>query len=61
MKTVRHNPDPNYRAMAGTDDATLIARGRADGELYECKARRGEIVPLPSRSRHDRDEDTVTA
>ena len=25
IKTVRHNPDPNYRAMAGTDDATLIA------------------------------------
>ena len=22
IKTVRHNPDPNYRAMAGTDDAT---------------------------------------
>src|SRR5581483_12275045 len=27
IKTVRHNPDPNYRAMAGTDDATLIAKG----------------------------------
>ena len=23
IKTVRHNPDPNYRAMAGTDNATL--------------------------------------
>ena len=31
IKTVRHNPDPNYRAMAGTDDATLLARGRPDG------------------------------
>jgi hypothetical protein len=28
INTVRHNPDPNYRAMAGTDDATLFARGR---------------------------------
>jgi len=28
VNTVRHNPDPNYRAMAGTDDATLFARGR---------------------------------
>ena len=34
IKTVRHNPDPNYRAMAGTDDATLLARGRPDGDLY---------------------------
>ena len=28
IQTVRHNPDPNYRAMAGTDDATLLAKGR---------------------------------
>ena len=34
IKTIRHNPDPNYRAMAGTDDATLIARGWPDGRLY---------------------------
>ena len=34
INTVRHNPDPNYRAMAGTDDATLLARGRPDGDLY---------------------------
>ena len=34
IRTVRHNPDPNYRAMAGTDDATLLARGRADGDLF---------------------------
>jgi hypothetical protein len=34
IKTVRHNPDPNYRAMAGTDDATLLARGRPDGDVY---------------------------
>jgi hypothetical protein len=44
VKTVRHNPDPNYRAMAGTDDATLIARGRADGELYRF---RGALKELP--------------
>jgi hypothetical protein len=34
VQTVRHNPDPNYRAMAGTDDATLLARGRADGNQF---------------------------
>ena len=44
VKTVRHNPDPNYRAMAGTDDATLLARGRPDGELYRFK---GELRELP--------------
>src|SRR5437660_342964 len=44
IKTVRHNPDPSYRAMAGTDDATLIAKGRADGDLYRF---RGELKELP--------------
>jgi len=44
IKTVRHNPDPNYRAMAGTDDATLIAKGRADGKLYRF---RGALKELP--------------
>jgi len=44
VKTIRHNPDPNYRAMAGTDDATLLARGRADGELYRFK---GALKELP--------------
>ena len=44
VKTVRHNPDPNYRAMAGTDDATLLARGRPDGELFRFK---GELRELP--------------
>jgi hypothetical protein len=34
IKTIRHNPDPSYRAMAGADDATLSARGRPDGALY---------------------------
>jgi hypothetical protein len=44
VKTVRHNPDPNYRAMAGTDDATLIAKGFAEGNLYRFK---GELKELP--------------
>src|SRR5437870_6228772 len=34
VTTVRHNPDPSYRAMAGTDDATLLARGKSDGDLF---------------------------
>lgn len=44
IKTIRHNPDPNYRAMAGTDDATLLARGSPDGDLYRF---RGELRELP--------------
>src|SRR5215475_791369 len=44
IKTVRHNPDPNYRALAGTDDATLLARGKADGALYRFE---GVLKELP--------------
>ena len=44
VKTVRHNPDPNYPAMAGTDDATLIAQGAPDGNLYRF---RGALKELP--------------
>ncbi len=43
VKTVRHNPDPNYRAMAGTDDATLIARGWPDGGVYRFEGRLREV------------------
>jgi len=34
IKTIRHNPDPSFRALAGADDATLTARGRPDGAVY---------------------------
>jgi T3SS negative regulator,GrlR len=44
IKTVRHNPDPNYPAMAGTDDATLSARGKPDGKLYRFQ---GTLDVLP--------------
>jgi hypothetical protein len=44
VTTVRHNPDPNYRAMAGTDDATLLARGKADGDLFRFA---GGLKELP--------------
>src|ERR1700704_722767 len=43
IKPVRHNPDPNYRAMAGTDDATLLARGRPYGDLYRFEGRLKEL------------------
>jgi len=44
IKTIRHNPDLDYPAMAGTDDATLIARGRPDGKLYRFE---GLLKELP--------------
>jgi hypothetical protein len=50
VSTVRHNPDPNYKAMAGTDDATLVARGRADGDLYRFEGRLRELPDVPFHS-----------
>ena len=43
ITTVRHNPDPNYPAMAGTDDATLLARGKLDGARYRFEGRLNEV------------------
>ena len=50
INTVRHNPDPNYPAMAGTDDATLFARGRRDGARYLFEGRLRELPDTPFRS-----------
>jgi hypothetical protein len=50
IKTVRHNPDPSYRAMAGTDDATLIAKGSPDGDLYRFKGELKELPGVPFQS-----------
>ena len=50
IQTIRHNPDPNYRAMAGTDDATLLAKGRADGHLYRFEGGLKELPGVPFQS-----------
>ena len=50
INTVRHNPDPNYPAMAGTDDATLLARGRRDGELIRFEGGLRELPGVPFQS-----------
>jgi hypothetical protein len=50
IKTVRHNPDPHYRAMAGTDDATLIAKGWLDGDLVRFKGELKELPGVPFQS-----------
>lgn len=44
INTVRHNPDPNFLAMAGRDDATLSARGWPDGTVYRFQ---GSLNTLP--------------
>ena len=44
IKTIRHNPDLTQRPMAGEDDATLNARGRADGTLYRFE---GSLNTMP--------------
>jgi len=52
VSTVRHNPDPSYRAMAGTDDATLFARGGPDpdGGVYRFARRLRELPDVPFQS-----------
>jgi len=50
IDTVRHNPDPNYPAMAGTDDATLLARGRREGELIRFEGALRELPGVPFQS-----------
>lgn len=44
IKTVRHNPDPSYAALAGNDDATLNARGAPHGVVYRFQ---GSLNTLP--------------
>jgi hypothetical protein len=50
INTVRHNPDPNYPAMAGRDDATLFARGVRDGDLIRFQGRLRELADVPFQS-----------
>ncbi|WP_454634416.1 GrlR family regulatory protein [Bradyrhizobium cenepequi] len=47
VRTVRHNPDPSYLAMAGTDDATLVAQGRPDGDTYRFEGGLREVPGVP--------------
>ncbi|MBO4225054.1 hypothetical protein GRB70_21830 [Bradyrhizobium neotropicale] len=47
VRTVRHNPDPNYPAMAGTDDATLVAQGRPNGDTYRFEGGLREVPGVP--------------
>jgi hypothetical protein len=50
IRTSRHNPDPTYSAMAGTDQATLRARGRQDGQVYRFSGELKELPGVPFQS-----------
>jgi len=50
IRTSRHNPDPSFPAMAGTDDATLLARGRRDGRSYRFAGELNELPGVPFQS-----------
>jgi T3SS negative regulator,GrlR len=50
IRTSRHNPDPAFPAMAGTDDATLLARGRPDGSCYRFEGQLKEMPGVPFHS-----------
>jgi hypothetical protein len=43
VRTVRHNFDPAYAPLAGTDDATLRASGRPDGSTYRFEGALNEV------------------
>jgi hypothetical protein len=44
IKTLRHHTDPDYRPLAGTDEATLALRGRAEGDHVHFE---GGLKELP--------------
>jgi len=50
IRTSRHNPDPTYPAMAGTDQATLLAHGRPDGQVYRFSGELKELPGVPFQS-----------
>ncbi|CCE08262.1 conserved hypothetical protein [Bradyrhizobium sp. STM 3843] len=50
IRTSRHNPDPTFPAMAGTDEATLRARGWPDGSLYRFAGELDELPGVPFKS-----------
>src|ERR1700761_551466 len=43
VRTVRHNFDPAFAPLAGTDDATLRASGQPDGDVYRFEGRLNEV------------------
>jgi hypothetical protein len=49
VRTLRHHTDPNYRPMAGADEATLLLRGRAENDVFHFD---GTLVEFPGSVFH---------
>ena len=47
VSTVRHNPDPNYKAMAGTDDATCLRAAKLTAVSIASRAACGNCPTSP--------------
>ncbi|KIU43403.1 MULTISPECIES: GrlR family regulatory protein [Bradyrhizobium] len=47
VSTQRHNPDPAFRPLFGTDAITLMLKGTADGDLVDFE---GEALQRPGVS-----------
>jgi hypothetical protein len=43
VRTLRHHTDPNYRPLAGTDEATLTLRGSAEGDDVQFEGTLNEL------------------
>ena len=50
IKTVRHNPDPNYRAMAGTDDVWKVHAERQASVFASEDAKEGATAFVEKRA-----------
>ncbi|PDT74787.1 GrlR family regulatory protein [Bradyrhizobium sp. C9] len=47
VSTQRHNPDPAFRPLFGTDMITLMLKGTANGDMVDFE---GEALQLPGVS-----------
>ncbi|UFX48201.1 hypothetical protein HAP47_0016680 [Bradyrhizobium sp. 41S5] len=47
VSTQRHNPDPTFRPLFGTDMITLVLKGTANGDMVDFE---GEALQLPGVS-----------
>lgn len=50
IATVRHNPDPAFKPLLGTDVATLVAQGRALGEVMRFEGASEQLPGVMFRS-----------
>jgi hypothetical protein len=58
----RHNEDPNYQSLLGSDIATINVRGRADGEIYRFEGGSPQMPGAVFRSvMTPIEEDTIPA